>query len=203
MGESCFIRSLNPSANFIVPDHRSKKEDPSSQSEKAWNLLKNESEKVKPDAKDKAEDMVLVKKTFRFAGETVNEEKLLPASHPDAIAYLSSQSNSTSNIISTPASTSSSRKPPLPGPIGPRKKKSSLAAMSAAATGKPTKINTLEKSKMDWNKFKNQNASEQDRDEMEAQTKGGSSGLGSMKGYMERKSFLDRVEGRLEGQKKG
>lgn len=164
---------------------------------------------VKPiNAKVKDEELILVKKSFRFAGETVNEEKFLPASHPDAIAYLSDQkkknsSSSSPNQSSTSTSAISSSKPSVAsGLVGPRKKKSSLAAMSAAVTGKPTKINTLEKSKMDWNKFKDLNASEQERDEMEAQTKGGGSGLGSMKGYMERKSFLDRVEGRLEGQKK-
>jgi hypothetical protein len=137
--------------------------------------------------------MVLVKRTYRFAGEVVHEEKMLPASHPEAIAYLSKQYGT------APASPSI----PAKGAPGPRKKKSSLAAMSAAATGKPTKINTLEKSKMDWNRFKDQDADEAERDEMEAQTKGGGSGLGSMKGYMERKSFLDRVQGRVEEQRKG
>lgn len=40
--------------------------------------------------------------------------------------------------------------------------------------------------------------SEAERDEMEAQTKGGASGLGNVKGYMERREFLERVEARLE-----
>lgn len=84
--------------------------------------------------------------------------------------------------------------------------------MSAAASARPTKINTLEKSKMDWDRFKStadaaaadaaaaadDGLTERERDEMESQTKGGSSGLGSMKGYMERQGFLDRVEERLQ-----
>lgn len=143
--------------------------------------------------KPRDEDFILVKRTYRFAGEVVNEEKLLPASHPDAIAFLSKQRD---NQSSAPANRSQAA-------LGPRKKKSSLAAMSAAASGKATKINTLEKSKMDWNRFKEQSADEAERDEMEAQTKGGGSGLSSMKGYMERKSFLDRVQSRVEDQRKG
>lgn len=116
-----------------------------------------------------------------------------------------------------------------PGPAGPvkkrssslgtmaqqtkRKKKSSLAEMSAAATAKPVKLNTLEKSKADWEAFKGtrdpvdasesgskDTMSEAEREELEAQTHGGSSGLGSMKGYIHRKEFLDRVHGRLDNQ---
>jgi hypothetical protein len=59
----------------------------------------------------------------------------------------------------------------------------------------------LEKSKMDWNKFK-ETGDDREREEMEAQTKGGGSGLGSMKGYMERQGFLERVQGRLQEQDK-
>jgi len=116
-----------------------------------------------------------------------------------------------------------------PGPAGPvkkrssnlgtmaqqtkRKKKSSLAEMSAAATAKPVKLNTLEKSKADWEAFKGtrnpvdasesgskDTMSEAEREELDAQTHGGSSGLGSMKGYIHRKEFLDRVHGRLDDQ---
>lgn len=88
------------------------------------------------------------------------------------------------------------------------------------------KLSTLEKSKLDWEAYKSgQSASsassplppsifavgeekaagagealsEQEREEMEAQTRGGARGLGNVKGFIERKEFLDRVRGRLEG----
>lgn len=88
-----------------------------------------------------------------------------------------------------------------------RKKRTSLAEMSAAATAKPVKLNTLEKSKLDWEAFKGTRASEvsetmteEERDELESQTHGGGSGLGSIKGYIHRKEFLDRVHERIESQ---
>lgn len=68
-------------------------------------------------------------------------------------------------------------------------------------------MNTLEKSKMDWEGWKAGSSSkpgegvgltELEREEMEAQTKGGGKGLGDVKGYMERRNFLERVGGRLE-----
>lgn len=88
-----------------------------------------------------------------------------------------------------------------------RKKRSSLAEMSAAVTAKPVKLNTLEKSKLDWEAYKGTRKSdisdtmtEAEREELDAQTHGGGSGLGSIKGYMHRKEFLDRVHDRLEMQ---
>ena len=41
---------------------------------------------------------------------------------------------------------------------------------------------------------------EEERDELESQTHGGGSGLGSIKGYIHRKEFLDRVHERIESQ---
>jgi hypothetical protein len=176
-----------------------KSEGLSTQSEQEWKKLKTQGDDTPKASEEKEEAMILVQRTYRFAGEQVNEEKLLPASHRDAIAYLASKKSATSHQPTENVQTASAKSLPA----GPRKKKSSLAAMSAAAAGgKPTKINTLEKSKMDWNKFKEQTADEREKEEMEAQTKGGGSGVGSMKGYLERQNFLDRVQDRLGEQKK-
>ncbi|KAJ1025116.1 hypothetical protein NDA16_002622 [Ustilago loliicola] len=160
------------------------------------------------------EEMISIPHTYKFAGEVHTTTRLLPRSHPDAIKHLS-QSSTTSTAASSPptaspascsapiTSTASKSSPtvapasrPAPGPR--RKKGSSLAALSAAATSKPTKLNTLEKSKLDWNQFKGSSAqlSQQELDELENQTRGGGKGLGDMKGYLERKDFLDRVKHR-------
>lgn len=138
-------------------------------------------------------DMISVPHTYKFAGEMHTSTKLLPRSHPEAVSYLASLSSSSST-----QSIANAQKP-IPRP-GPRKKKSSLASLAAAAsTAKPTKLNTLEKSKLDWESFKQTPSgglTQQERDEIEQQTKGGASGLGNMKGYLERQDFLDRVRGR-------
>ncbi|TKY88655.1 hypothetical protein EX895_002286 [Sporisorium graminicola] len=153
------------------------------------------------------EEIVSIPTTYKFAGELHTSTRLLPRSHPDAIKYLSSQSASSTSakvttstpvpsINPTPAVTAAAPRPP---PTGPRRKKgSSLAALSAAATAKPAKLNTLEKSKLDWDSYKDDTAklSQQEKDELEHQTKGGGKGLGDMKGYLERRDFLDRVKDR-------
>ncbi|CBQ69150.1 conserved hypothetical protein [Sporisorium reilianum SRZ2] len=140
------------------------------------------------------EEMVSIPTTYKFAGELHTSTRLVPRSHPDAVKYLSSQS--TSALPSPSAAATAAPRPPPPGPR--RKKTSSLAALSAAATAKPTKLNTLEKSKLDWDSYKGDTAklSQQELDELEHQTKGGGKGLGDMKGYLERRDFLDRVKDR-------
>lgn len=137
------------------------------------------------------EDMIAVPTTFSFAGEVQASTRLLPRTHPDAIAYLS---QSASKFPAPPVAAAAAR--PAPGPR--RKKTSSLAKLSAAATAKPTKLNTLEKSKLDWDSFKHDRTamSQQERDQLDAQTTGGSRGLGDMKGYLDRRDFLDRVHER-------
>ncbi|EST09289.1 BCNT-C domain protein [Kalmanozyma brasiliensis GHG001] len=150
-----------------------------------------------------ADEMISIPTTYKFAGEVQTSTRLLPRSHPEAIKYLASQT-AASGTTASPASTASNTaaattKPSRPPPPGPRRKKgSSLASLSAAITAKPTKLNTLEKSKLDWDSFKGDTAkmSKQELDELENQTKGGGKGLGDMKGYLERRDFLDRVKDR-------
>lgn len=159
------------------------------------------------------EVMISIPHTYKFAGEVHTTTRLLPRSHPDAVKYLSQSSSSTATPSASAASSASSSAPttntapkpasaptpssrPQPGPR--RKKGSSLAALSAAVTSKPTKLNTLEKSKLDWDQFKGNSSqlSQHELDELENQTRGGGKGLGDMKGYLERRDFLDRVKDR-------
>ncbi|CCF50888.1 uncharacterized protein UHO2_04421 [Ustilago hordei] len=150
------------------------------------------------------EEMISIPHTYKFAGEVYTTTRLLPRSHPDAVKYLTQSAAASANsssapcpaLSSTPATSTASASRPPPGPR--RKKGSSLAALSAAATSKPTKLNTLEKSKLDWDQYKGNSAqlSQQELDELENQTRGGGKGLGDMKGYLERKDFLDRVKDR-------
>lgn len=202
--------------------------------------------------------MVKVIERYKFAGDEVIKERLLPADHPDAIAYLkragptihhdkpqqdvaadtssretapvdqtSSVSSSASRVTSSapaPAPASASASAPRPPPPGPRRKKQSKLASLAASSDAPKKMNTLEKSKMDWEGWKKGGSSattsssagasgggsggdakgldgltDREREEMEQQTKTGS-GSGSMAGYLGRSDFLERVKERTEGQ---
>lgn len=62
---------------------------------------------------------------------------------------------------------------------------------------------------MDWEAYKGNTSlpnekketmSASEREELEAQTQGGGSGLGDVKGYLHRKEFLDRVQDRINAQ---
>lgn len=100
------------------------------------------------------------------------------------------------------------KRPSHLGSMVRKKRKSHLADLSAAATAQPVKLNTLEKSKLDWEAYKGNikqtenrdTMSTEEREELEAQTKGGGSGLGDVKGFLHRKEFLDRVHDRLDTQ---
>lgn len=200
------IRRGDAKGNEVEKNETKAKEGPSSQSDQIWKSIQ-EGKDAEGEASPsiQKEEMVTVLRTYKFAGEEVIKEEKLPASDPFAKQYLAKQAQAKAQTVSSSSTNSanavSSRPAPPPGPR--RKKGGSLAAMSAAATGKPDKLNTLEKSKMDWTKYKDSTLAEHERHEMEAQTKGGSSGLGSMKGYMERRNFLERVQDRLEGQERG
>lgn len=204
---------------------------------------------------------VRIQRTYRFAGNNIQQDVEVPADHPEALAQQRKPTGSTSvraphathtqnspdKSASTrealpPASQSNpslntsnfsgepSSQPPYlsqkPRPLsGARKRKpgSSLASLAAAAKAKPTKLNTVEKSKMDWEAFKSRslaaqpgvNSQSDDGDqgvpqrpdsgltraeveEMEAQTHGGARGLGNMQGYLDRSDFLARVHARQE-----
>lgn len=191
--------------------------------------------------------MVKVIERYKFAGDEVIKERLLPADHPDAVAYLkragtithqdaavgtstseTAQPNQTSFLSSSASpATSSAPAPPTaaasrPPPPGPRRKKQSKLASLAASSDAPKQMNTLEKSKMDWEGWKKGGAAtagpagasgsggggdakgldgltDREREEMEQQTKTGS-GSGSMAGYLGRSDFLERVKERTEGQ---
>ena len=94
------------------------------------------------------------------------------------------------------------------GAMARKKRKSRLADMSADITAQPVKLNTLEKSKLDWEAYKGnimqtegkETMSTAEREELEAQTQGGGSGLADVKGYLHRKEFLDRVHDRINTQ---
>ncbi|GAA6043487.1 hypothetical protein JCM8097_000738 [Rhodosporidiobolus ruineniae] len=125
------------------------------------------------------------------------------ASAPAASAATSSSldalfgpsSGSSASPAPTPVASSSSAPAPAPQPgppkLGgaPKRKAGGGLAAAAAKLGvgkKPAKLNTLEKSKLDWNNH--------------VTTTGDSDDLATARrnGFLEKKDFLDRVEGKRE-----
>jgi len=93
-----------------------------------------------------------IKRTYVFAGETQAEERTVAADSEEARLYLAQQLQSNTKPFTTSASISyATGKTPLRRPT---KRKSMFAVggpdVSTTAAAKGLKLNTLEKSKLDW-----------------------------------------------------
>ena len=144
------------------------------------------------------EDMITIKRTYVFAGETITEEKLVPKSSAEARLYLQSQP------VHEPGSNGSSApvtKPPLRRP----KKRTSMfepnpdgvvkgLVAPVGGANKGPKLNTIEKSKLDWAGFVDKEGIAEELDDASK----------AKEGYLGRMDFLGRVEAkRDEGMKGG
>ena len=137
------------------------------------------------------EELVKVTRTFKFAGDIISEEKWIPKSQYEKEQQQESEKNKEDEEkqAKTEAVAVVSAKPVFKGKLGGvpgRKKPSRLADMAASVGLKPTKLNTLEKSKMDWNSYVSK---EGIRDELTHHNKDG---------YMEKQGFLDRSREKAE-----
>lgn len=129
---------------------------------------KIETEQEKPKLE---EEYITIKRTYKFAGTVHTEEKKVPKSSAEARAYLGQEQNQP---------TEGGDKKPLKRPA----KRSSLETELAA--GKPKKMTTLEKSRLDWAGFVDQ---EGIKDDLVHHNKGG---------YLQKQDFLNRVEHKLD-----
>uniref|UniRef100_V9KRR5 Craniofacial development protein 1 n=1 Tax=Callorhinchus milii TaxID=7868 RepID=V9KRR5_CALMI len=138
-------------------------------------------EVVKEAEKPKAPTKVTITKVFDFAGEEVKVTKEVDAASREAKSFfqnqqeqkeLQSKSSPTATLAaSTPTSSGVKRLCGLGGALG-------------KITGKKQKMSTLEKSKLDWEAFKEK---EGIGDELAIHNRG-------KEGYIERKAFLERVD---------
>ncbi|KAF3929582.1 hypothetical protein ABW19_dt0207571 [Dactylella cylindrospora] len=128
--------------------------------------------------------MVTIKRTYEFAGETITEEKQVPANSFEARAYLSSLQTG------VPPVTTSNPAKPLRRPMK-RVSKFDPGNVSGGAK-KATKLNTLEKSRLDWAGYVDKEGIGEELDRQRKQ--GGDS-------YLERQDFLGRVGQRTSERK--
>ncbi|KAI9667035.1 MAG: swr complex subunit [Trizodia sp. TS-e1964] len=128
------------------------------------------------------DDMVKISRSYDFAGETIREEKLVPKASAEARLYLESlQSTSEPPAKKNP-----------PGLRRPKKRVSMfepnpdgiVKGLPASASSKPNKLNTVEKSKLDWAGFVDKEGIATELDEHSR----------AKDGYLGRMDFLGRVE---------
>lgn len=140
------------------------------------------------------EEMIKIKRTYEFAGEMITEEKTVPKNSAEAKAFLSSGEH-VENAEDASAPNRNLRRPLRkisrfdPNPTGTIKKsweKQALEAGDQNASG--PKINTVEKSRLDWAQYVDQAGIS---DELRVHSK-------AKEGYMGRMDFLGRTEARRD-----
>lgn len=130
-----------------------------------------------------AGETVRIERTYEFAGKVVTELKEVAAGSAEAQAYLNSAKLAVAPVAEQP------KERPTVTPTGevlrrPMKRRSLIDLI--LANPKAVKLSTLEKSRLDW-------ATYVDENEIKGELQKGGGKAGS---YLERQAFLARVEGR-------
>ncbi|KAM9302006.1 craniofacial development protein 1 [Gastrophryne carolinensis] len=120
---------------------------------------------------------VTITKVFEFAGEEVRVTKEVESTSKEAKEFIMQQEKGESKESPLPSRTS------LPAGSGV-KRPGGMSSILGKLGGKKQKLSTLEKSKMDWESFKEK---EGISEELAIHNRG-------KDGYIERKSFLERVD---------
>nr|XP_048293169.1 craniofacial development protein 1 [Myodes glareolus] len=129
--------------------------------------------------KPKESEKVKITKVFDFAGEEVRVTKEVDAASKEAKSFLKQ------NEKEKPQAVVPSAAPALPAGSG-IKRPSGMSSLLGKIGAKKQKMSTLEKSKLDWENFKEE---EGIGEELAIHNRG-------KEGYIERKAFLDRVDHR-------
>ncbi|KAJ6121145.1 hypothetical protein N7523_005425 [Penicillium sp. IBT 18751x] len=139
------------------------------------------------------QQMVKIKRTYKFAGEMITEEKTVPKDSAEAKAFLSSGENvELTEVDSVP---SRNLRRPLrkisrfdPNPTGTIKKNWEKQVVEADKDASGPKINTVEKSRLDWAQYVDEAGI---KDELRTASK-------AKEGYIGRMDFLGRVDAKRD-----
>ncbi|KAM4801319.1 craniofacial development protein 1 isoform X1 [Urocitellus parryii] len=129
--------------------------------------------------KPKETEKVKITKVFDFAGEEVRVTKEVDATSKEAKSFFKQ------NEKEKPQANVPSAVPSIPAGSG-LKRSSGMSSLLGKIGSKKQKMSTLEKSKLDWENFKEE---EGIGEELAIHNRG-------KEGYIERKAFLDRVDHR-------
>ncbi|KAM4606809.1 craniofacial development protein 1 [Discoglossus pictus] len=146
---------------------------PPKQTEEPKTSSKSTAQKTEAPKQEAAK--VIITKVFDFAGEQVTVKKEVDSTSKEAKEFIKQQEQQ------PPGSAPSA--PGLPTGSGV-KRPVGMSSILGKIGSKKQKLSTLEKSKLDWETFKDQ---EGIRDELAIHNRG-------KDGYIERKAFLDRVD---------
>ncbi|KAJ5088505.1 hypothetical protein N7456_012121 [Penicillium angulare] len=140
------------------------------------------------------EQMIKIKRTYKFAGEMITEEKTVLKNSAEAKAFLSSGEKVEFAEVEDADVNRNLRRPLRkisrfdPNPTGTIKKSWEKQALEAGGDAAGPKINTVEKSRLDWAQYVDQAGIQ---DELRVASK-------AKEGYMGRMDFLGRTEARRD-----
>ncbi|KAH6888613.1 bucentaur or craniofacial development-domain-containing protein [Thelonectria olida] len=146
-----------------------------------------------PDDDKQPDAMVRIKRTYNFAGRVHTEEKLVPRDSAEAKLYLASQGEAPSEDEPVKRVTRKSFRSAFEPLVDPLPQRADLnlgmaARIQAGKDARAKKLNTVEKSRMDWAGFVDK---EGIKDELELAGK-------SKDSYNAREDFLARSEARRD-----
>ncbi|KAJ5259223.1 Craniofacial development protein 1/Bucentaur [Penicillium angulare] len=141
------------------------------------------------DSHNAHDQMIKIKRTYKFAGEMITEEKTVLKNSAEAKAFLSSGENVEFAEVEDADANRDLRRPLRkisrfdPNPTGTIKKSWERQPLEAGGDAAGPKINTVEKSRLDWAQYVDQAGIQ---DELRVASK-------AKEGYMGRMDFLDRM----------
>ena len=141
-------------------------------------------------------NMIRIKRTYNFAGRVHTEEKLVARDSAEAKLFLASQDqNGDTDALPTKRTTKKAFRSAFEPMTDPLPQRADLnlgmaARMKAGREAQAKKLNTVEKSRMDWAGYVDK---EGIKDELELAGK-------SKESYSARQDFLARSEARIEGE---
>ncbi|KAJ5746957.1 uncharacterized protein N7511_008653 [Penicillium nucicola] len=148
-----------------------------------------------------ADQMIKIKRTYKFAGEWITEEKVVPKHSAEAKAFLSSGENveyADADDIKAAKAALNLRRPLRkisrfdPNPTGMIKKSWEKQLVPDDNDARGPKINTVEKSRLDWANYVDQAGI---KDELRTHSK-------AKEGYIGRMDFLGRMEDKREEERR-
>jgi Bucentaur or craniofacial development len=194
---SGLLQSQNP----LVAEEPDHEQSPSEQEKE--NIIQGE---VAAQGKLPSEDMIKIKRTYKFAGEIHTEEKMVPRDSAEAKLYLAETTGEKPEDLAEglhSETTIIKLRRPLrkvsrfdPNPTGVIKKsweKQAARAVSGDVDDlKGPKLNTVEKSRLDWAQYVDETGI---KDELNVHSK-------AKEGYMGRMDFLNRVDANREDERR-
>lgn len=169
-----------------------------------------EAETIKdlPEQKEETQypdEFVKIKRTYKFAGQIITEEKVVPKDSAEAKVFMASEGNAhmltAADMEDASDATAVKLRRPLrklsrfdPNPTGSiqRSWEKQPATGTAEENVRGPKINTVEKSRLDWAAYVDQTGI---KDELKVHSK-------AKEGYLGRMDFLDRVGAKQEEERR-